>query len=421
MKILLDYGTKGIEADVPDENLLTIARQKDESVLDNPQAVLKQSLIKPIGSKPFADLCKGRSTACIVVSDKTRPVPNTIILPPLLEVLDRRRISTTILVACGMHTPTEGKVLEDMLGRDIVSKYRIVNHLGENEGELKRLGLSRNGTPVVVNRHYVEADLRIVTGFIEPHFMAGFSGGRKAICPGISGAETMKYAHSPELMGAPCSSSGVIAGNPFHEFSLEVAKMARVDFMVNVTLRRDKKITGIFAGDLEKAHAEGVAFCNSQSRVAVPAEADIVLTTNAGYPLDQDFYQTVKGMVCALPAVRKDGTIVIASECSRGIGSDIFRDMLFEMRDADSFMAMIQKPGFFRIDQWEVQELIKTLEKVDVKMYSTGIPTEDLRKCHVDPIPSVEQGIGEALAKHGKNARITVIPSGPYVIPYVRK
>ena len=324
-------------------------------------------------------------------------------------------------LACGMHTPTEGKVLEDMLGRDIVSKYRIVNHLGENEGELKRLGLSGNGTPVVVNRHYVEADLRIVTGFIEPHFMAGFSGGRKAICPGISGAETMKYAHSPELMGAPCSSSGVITGNPFHEFSLEVAKMARVDFMVNVTLRRDKKITGIFAGDLEKAHAEGVAFCNKQARVALPAEADIVLTTNAGYPLDQDFYQTVKGMVSALPAVKRGGTIIIASACSRGIGSDIFRDMLFEMRDSNSFMAMIKKPGFFRIDQWEVQELIKALEKVDVKMYSTGIPEQDLRRCHVDPIPSVEQGIGDALAKHGKNARITVIPSGPYVIPYVRK
>ena len=419
MKISLDYGVDGLEVRIPDENLLTVAQQKDEPAINDPLAILRQMLAKPIGSKSFNDLCKGRSSACIVVSDKTRPVPNKTILPPLLEVLDSFQVKTTILVACGMHTPTEGKVLEDMLGKEIVSRYRIINHLGEDERELKKLGTTRKGAPVIVNRHYMEADLRIVTGFIEPHFMAGFSGGRKAICPGISGAETMKYAHSPELMDAPCASSGVIKGNPFHEFALEVAKMARVDFMVNVTLRRDKKITGIFAGDLEKAHAEGVAFCNNQARVALPAEADIVLTTNAGYPLDQDFYQTVKGMVSALPAVKRGGTIIIASACSRGIGSDAFRDMLFEMRDTDSFMAMITKPGFFRIDQWEVEELIKALRKADIKVYTTGIPVEDLRKCHVEPISSVEQGICDALKKHGAKATITVIPSGPYVIPYI--
>ncbi|MDD4870883.1 MAG: nickel-dependent lactate racemase [Kiritimatiellae bacterium] len=419
MKITLDYGESGLEVNIPDSHLLAIAQQKDEPAIDDPQTVLRQMLARPIGVKPLAEICRGCSSACIVVSDKTRPVPNTMILPPLLEVLDNLHIKTTILVACGMHTPTEGKVLEDLLGKEIVSRYRIINHLGEDERELKNLGTTSKGAPVFVNRHYLEADLRIVTGFIEPHFMAGFSGGRKAICPGISGAETMKYAHSPELMEAPCSSSGIIPGNPFHEFSLEVAKMARVDFMVNVTLRRDKKITGIFTGDLEKAHAEGVAFCNKQARVALPAEADIVVTTNAGYPLDQDLYQTVKGMVCALPAVKDGGTIIIASACSRGIGSDLFRKMLFEMRDVDSFMAMIKKPGFFCIDQWEVEELIKAKRKADIKIYTTGVPADDLRKCHVDPIPSVEQGIKDALRKHGRNARITVIPSGPYVIPYI--
>jgi lactate racemase len=418
MKTSLDFGKTGLIVDVPDSNLLAVVDQEFESGVHDPAALVQQKICSPCGTLPLRALCKGKKTACVVVSDMTRPVPNNIILPPILKTLDLMEIRTTILIACGMHAPTEGSALDDLLGKDIVSGYRIVNHRGEDPQELVNLGTSSTGAPIIINRHYVEADLRIATGFIEPHFMAGFSGGRKAICPGISGVETMKFAHSPDLMESPFSSAGIIAGNPFHEFSLEAAHRARVDFMLNVTLNRDKRITGVFAGDLEKAHDEGVAFCSRHARVAAPAEADIVVTTGGGYPLDQDFYQTVKGMVCALPAVKQGGTIIIASECTNGIGSSSFRQLLFEMSDADSFLSMIARPGFFRIDQWEVEELIKALKKAAISLYTTGISALDCAKCRVEQVPSVERGIASALKKHGTHATITVIPSGPYVIPY---
>jgi nickel-dependent lactate racemase len=417
MKVTLDFGKTGLETVIPDRNLFVVLNLKDEPPVKDPEKLLHRKLLEPIGSASFSDLCKGRKHACIVVSDKTRPVPNRIILPPLLEILDRMKIRTTILIACGMHSPTEGKELVELIGKDIAAKYEIVNHRAEEKSELVNLGQYGNSVDIVVNRRYMESDLRILTGFIEPHFIAGFSGGRKTICPGIAGAQTMKYAHSPGLMDSPFSSAGVIEKNPFHEFSLMIAKKARVDFIVNVTINRNKEITGIFAGDLEKAHLAGVEFCKKQTSISVPGEADIIVTSNGGHPLDQDLYQTVKGMVGALPAVKKGGTIIIASQCSKGIGSDNFKRMLFEMKDADSFISMINKPGFFCIDQWEVQALIKALRKVKVKIYTTGISKEEIWKCHVEPVQSVEKGIDDSLGEYGTNAKITVIPSGPYVIP----
>jgi len=422
MNATLDFGTTGLEITIPDGNFFSLLELSAAPPILNPGNALSQKLLNPIASVPFPDLCKGKKTACIVVSDKTRPVPNTIILPPLLEVLDRLGIRTTILVACGMHSPTTGSDLDDLLGATIAAKYEIVNHNGDDKAELSDCGKSKNGHPVLVNRRYVQSDLRILTGFIEPHFMAGFSGGRKAVCPGICGTITMRYAHGAQLMGAPLSTAGRLQGNPFHEFSLEAAKMAGVDFIVNVTLDQHKKITGIFAGDLEHAHAEGVAFCRKQAAVSVEKETDIVVTSNGGHPLDQDFYQTVKGMVCALPAVRAGGTVIIASECKKGLGSDSFREMLHSMKTPDSFIDMINKPGFFRVDQWEVQQLVKALSKVKVKVVcSPQVGVEDLRRCRVEPADSVEHAVMDSIREYGPKATITVIPSGPYVIPRVEK
>jgi lactate racemase len=419
MNISIDHGKRGLTVSIPEKNLLTVAKLKDEPPLPDPGKTLLTMLLDPIGSSPFPEICKGRKAACVVVSDKTRPVPNVVLLPPLLATLDAMNIQTTILVACGMHSPTEGTDLDEILGKDIASGYKIVNHRGDDERELSVLGKSKKGFAIAINRHYAEADLRILTGFIEPHFMAGFSGGRKAVCPGICGTQTMRYAHSAELMSSPLSAAGIIDNNPFHEFSLEVARRAGVDFIVNVVLNRSKEITGIFAGDLDKAHMAGVAFCRKQASVSVPAEADIVVTSNGGHPLDQDFYQTVKGMVSALPAVKRGGTIIIASECKKGLGSDEFRDMLLSMKTPDSFTDMINKPGFFRVDQWEVQQLVKALSKVKVKVACSCIAAEDLRRCHVEPADSVESAIRESIREYGPSAKITVIPSGPYVIPRV--
>ncbi len=416
MRIKLDYGKSGLQVELPDRNLLSIATPKTETGIANPDQAIRQKLLAPTGSLPFAELCRARKRACIVVSDKTRPVPNKVLLPPLLEVLDQAGVMTTILIACGMHTPTEGADLDALLGPEIVKKREIINHLGEIDSELVSVGRSSEGVEIQINRHYVESDLRILTGFIEPHFMAGFSGGRKAVCPGLAGVSTMQYAHSPDLLESPFASAGVMENNPFHRFALEAARLAGVDFILNVTINRSKEITGVFAGDLDLAHRQGVEFCRKQSQAKLKREADIVVTSNGGFPLDQDLYQTVKGMVCALPAVRQGGTILIASECSRGIGSEDFRKMLVEMKDPDSFIAHISKPGNFRVDQWEVEELVKAMRKAKVKVCTTGVPADELRQCHVEPVESVEKGIAACLAEYGKDATVNVIPSGPYTL-----
>jgi nickel-dependent lactate racemase len=423
MKTRLDYGTEGLEITIPDKNLLAIGLGVEEPPVEPVSELVKKSLFNPIGSLPLPELCRNKKTACIVVSDKTRPVPNAILLPPILDLLDQMNISTTILIACGMHTPTEGAELEALLGPKVFGRCEIINHFGDDESMLVNIGKTRSSTDVdiFINRRYIEADLRILTGFIEPHFMAGFSGGRKAVVPGIAGVQTMRYAHSPKLLESPMSTVGVLDGNPLHEFLLEAARLAGVDFIVNVTLNREKKITGIFSGDLEAAHRAGASFCAGQSIVSIPAQADIVVTSNGGFPLDQDFYQTVKGMVSALPAVKPDGTIIIASACSKGIGSSHFREMLFAMKDGSSFLDMICSPGFFRVDQWEVEELVKVLRKARVSLFTDGIPREELQRCHVLALDSVEQGISEALGRHGQNATITVLPSGPYQIPVISK
>lgn len=421
MKTRLDFGTNGLVVTIPDRNLLAMGLGVDEPPIEPISDLVKKSLYNPIGSSPLTELCHNKKTACIVVSDKTRPVPNPILLPPILDLLDHMNISTTILIACGMHTPTEGAELEALLGPAVMGRCEIINHFGDDESMLVNIGKSSSGIDLLINRAFIEADLRILTGFIEPHFMAGFSGGRKSVVPGIAGVQTMRYAHSPDLLESPLSTVGVLDGNPLHEFLLESAKLAGVDFIVNVTLNRDKKITGIFSGDLEAAHNAGTAFCAKQSIVKLPDEADIVVTSNGGFPLDQDFYQTVKGMVNALPAVKQGGTIIIASACSKGIGSDHFRDMLFNMKDGPSFLNMICSPGFFRVDQWEVEELVKVLLKARVSLFTDGISREEQQRCHVLPIDSVEQGISEALDYHGQNAKITVLPSGPYKIPVISK
>ncbi|MDD5675172.1 MAG: nickel-dependent lactate racemase, partial [Chitinivibrionales bacterium] len=332
MKIKMDFGKQGLSADLKAADF-TILELAEAPKLADAARSIAEALKQPIGCAAFQSLARNKKRACIVVSDKTRPVPNKIILPPLLEILDAEGVSTTILIACGMHTPTTGCDLEEILGQSIIDRYTIINHDGGDVSALVNLGASSHGVDVLVNRYYMEADLKILTGFIEPHFMAGFSGGRKAICPGIMGEQTMKFAHSPTVLESPNAMSGVLANNPVHAFFLEAAGMAGCDFIVNVTLNREKQITGVFCGNMEQAHAAGAAFCLQHSRATIKKAADIVITSNGGYPLDQDFYQTVKGMVSCLDVLKQGGTIIIASECCRGVGSDHFKKLLFEMTD----------------------------------------------------------------------------------------
>jgi len=421
MKLRLDYGRDGLEAEVPDG--AQVLEMADTQGLDGVDARLEEALQRPMGTPSLRQLARGRESACIVISDITRPVPNTTILPPVLRIMEEEDIPReriTILIGTGLHRPNEGEELVALVGEEIARSYRVVNHKARDKDTLVYIGDTSCGAPIWIDRIYVDADLKIAASLVEPHLMAGYSGGRKAICPGIMGVDTMRVLHGPELMGHPKSAEGIIADNPFHRQALEVAQKVGVDFTVNVAMNARREITGIFCGHLEKAHAEGVRFVKEQNGACLEEPVDIVITTSAGFPLDLTFYQAVKGLTAVLPIVKEDGTIVIASRCAEGIGSTEFEKLLLETPSPEAFLEQLEDPDFFVIDQWQLQELCKVLLKAEVMMVSEGIPAENRDGVLVDVVPSVEAALEQALGRHGSNASIVVVPKGPYVLTQVR-
>ncbi len=426
MKVNLDYGSKKLGIDIPDKNLLYVLETKPVEPIANPKQKIIDSLYNPIDSPPLGDLAGSSQDICIVISDITRAAPTKLILQALLCELATfgiGRDKITILIATGLHRPNVGEELEQLVGKEIKENYRIVNHNARDRSSCQNIGKTKRGTPVILDRAYLDADFRILTGLIEPHFMAGFSGGRKAICPGISYMDMFKHFHGPPILESPNATTGLLEGNPFHEEATEIAKMAGVDFIVNATINKEKQTTGIFSGGLEEAHRRGAKFCLKSSQCNIREEADIVITTGGGLPLDATLYQAVKGMVGCLPAVKKGGMIVVASECKEEIGSKEFTDLLTGEEDLDKFMDRICNTDYFKIDQWELEELVKAREKADIYFYSDcilncsySIPPNTLKT-----INSIQETIGAGLKKYGENAKITVIPEGPYVIPVLEE
>jgi lactate racemase len=423
VRVRLEYGRDGLEVELPDENVVGVLKLNSSPAIEEPEAAIARALANPIGARALIDMARGRRDACIVVCDVTRPVPNSTLLPPILDSLETAGLSldqVTILIATGTHRPNEGAELEAVLGPTIARSVRVVNHVCTDTVSQVDLGVSPNGVPVKLDRTYVEADLKITVGLIEPHFMAGYSGGRKLVMPGLAALETVQAWHSPRFLEHPNATSGVVDGNPVHEEALAIARLARPDMVVDVTLDEANRITGIFAGDLEAAWREGVSFAATQVGATVREPVDIVVTTCAGAPLDATFYQAVKGMVGALPIVKHGGTIVIASSCSEGVGSEHFRRTLLETESLDTLMESMQSPGWeFIPDQWEVEELAKAVKHAEVTCVCDGIPHETLARCFVTPASTVEEGVRAAVQKHGPKATIAVIPKGPYVIPAV--
>lgn len=424
MKVPIRFGKGELQVEIPDENLMAVLRMNPLPPIGDPVGGVYEALERPIGSEPLSKIARGKSSACIVISDITRPVPNKVILPPILETLEhsgipRERI--TILIATGIHRPNLGDELIELVGEEIASKYRIVNHYSQKPETHVYLGRTKRGTPVYVDKTYVEADLKILTGLIEPHLMAGFSGGRKSICPGLCSVETMKYAHGPWLLEDERSAPGILEGNPFHEEATEIAQMAGVDFILNVTLDERRRITGIFAGHLIEAFTEGVRHCERGVKVLLDEPADIVVTSSAGYPLDTTFYQAIKGAVGVMDIVKPGGTIILLAECREGIGSEPFTDLMLRTEDLDKFVKDLYDLSKFTIDQWQFEELVKVLRKAEVYCYSTGIDYETLGKLFVTPLRSPNEGVKMALEKHGPKAKVIAVPEGPYVLPMLRR
>ncbi|MBJ7303824.1 MAG: nickel-dependent lactate racemase [Planctomycetota bacterium] len=422
MRIKMDYGKTGLMVDLPNDKVIGPLEIKNATPLANQSQAISDALAHPIGSKPLAEIAKGKKTACILICDITRPVPNKVILPQILKTIEDAgvpRSGITILIATGLHRPNEGEELVELVGEDIANNYRVENHHGKETSEHDYLGITPKGVPVYIDSRYIRAELKITTGLIEPHLMAGYSGGRKVICPGIAGIETVKVWHGPKFLEHPNADCGIVEGNPVHEENTYIALMSGCDFIVNVCVDGNRQITWAGAGDMIKAWEAGVSFVRQVVRVAIKEPVDIVLTSCAGYPLDITWYQAVKGLIGALPILKKGGTIILVASLTEGLGSPEFQQVLSENPDLKAFKKRILETDYFVMDQWQLEEFAKVIEKCKVKVFSKGLEHSVLSKCHVTPIDSVEQAIADSLQEYGPSARIAVIPKGPYVLACV--
>ena len=419
MRIRLDYGRDGLEVDLPDDNVVhTLSHQKADPLTD-PAASIDQVLRCPTGTKPLVELARGRRDACILICDITRPVPNEIILRPLLLQLEAAGIardSIRILIATGAHRADTDDEMVEMVGAHVAENYRVENHDGDDLDAHTYLGRSPRGVPMWIDSRYLEADLKITTGLIEPHFMAGFSGGRKVICPGIAALETIKVWHGPDLLEDPRADTGILDGNPVHEENTWIAQRAGCDFIVNAVIDPARRPLCFVAGDMLAAFHEGVDFVRNLVIDTLPSPVDIVVTSGAGYPLDMTFYQTVKGMCSALPIIKQGGTVIVAASMSEGIGSESFQQLFQDHTSLDGFIERLLRGNYFMMDQWQLEKMAAICRKAKVKVVTDGLPAEQINRLFVESAPSVENAVAEALIDHGPFATIAVSPRGPYVV-----
>jgi nickel-dependent lactate racemase len=324
-----------------------------------------------------------------------------------------------ILNGTGSHRANTREELTQMLGAEIVESVRVVNHDGFDDATLRCLGQTSYGGEIWINEEYLDADVRIVTGFIEPHFFAGFSGGPKGVVPALAGIQTIMHLHNAAMIGHPGSTWGRLAGNPVQGEIREAVALAPPEFMVNVALNNRRQITAVWAGHYITAHEAGCRFVAEHATRPVEAPFDIVITTNSGYPLDQNLYQAVKGMSAAARIVRPGGAIVAAAECSDGIPDHGNFKQLLQMRPTpDELLAVIEAPGFALYDQWEAQTQALVQRKAQVYLYSSLDP-DTVRRAMLTPISNIEAALGELLQRFGPNARMAVLPEGPQTVPYV--
>ena len=422
MQIKLAYGRTGLTVNLPDQTDVIEARFIPG--LANEAAAILEALRQPIGPAPLASRVKPGDRVVIVHTDLTRATPNDRIMPVLLAELESagvRRSDITLLNALGTHRRQTEVELREMLGDPVVEHYRCLQHDAFDNANLASLGQTSLGHPVRVNRTYLEADVRILAGFIEPHFFAGFSGGPKGVLPSIAGAESVLSNHSYELIGHPRATWGVTVGNPIWEEMREVALLTKPTFLLNVTLNAKRQITGVFAGDMLAAHAAGCNFVREQAMVKVEALYDIVVTTNSGYPLDQNLYQSVKGMSAANQIVRDGGAIIAAAACVDGVPDHgRYAALLAEAGSPQGILDMLARPGFSAQDQWQVQLQALIQQRVEVYVYSDGLTDEQITAALFKPCSTIERTVTDLQARYGPHARICAIPEGPQTVAYLR-
>jgi len=424
MKVHLAYGRHGLDVELPDD--ADVLFPERTPALPQPVAAVREALRQPIGSRPLSALLRPSDSVAVVISDITRPVPNQLLLPPILETVADAGIprqQVVIVNGTGTHRFNTHEELLAMVGQQVMDGYRIVQHDARDRDSLAFVTTSARGVEVLVNAEYLRADVKILTGFVEPHLFAGYSGGGKAVLPGIAGADIIMSNHGADMLSHPKATWCETVGNPIFEEMRDVAIATRPTFLVNVTLNEKMEITGVFAGDMVAAHDAGIAQAGRQALRPISRLYDIAVTTNMGYPADINYYQAGKGASVAVRAVREGGAVVLAAECADGLGLEDFVELLTSEASPAALLDKLHDPGFAQYEQWGVQCWAMIQRKADVYLYSS-MPAGTARAAHVIPCDDVSVTVQELArrhrAEHGSDPAIAVLPHGHLTVPWLR-
>ncbi len=422
-RIGLAYGRGELEFVAPEGADVTIVRKHPLPKLADPGAAIAAAFEAPVGSPPLAELARGKTSASILICDITRPVPNGLFLRPMIETLTANGIALeniNVLIATGLHRPNLGDELAELVGDPwVLENVRVENHYARDDGMHADLGDTKTrGTPVRLDRRFVEADLKIATGLVEPHFMAGWSGGRKVVAPGIAHHETIRTFHSARFMEDPLAVQCNLVGNPLHEEQLEIVDMLGDVYALNTIIDEDRDLTFVSFGEIIASHQAAIDFVSEATHVPVGRRFSTVVTSAAGYPLDKTYYQTVKGMVTPLDILEPGGTLIIASECSEGFGSEEFRAAQARLVELgpERFLATLTAKSLAEIDEWQTEMQLKPMRLGTVELYSTGLEGETRQLTGVEMIDDVGAAIARSIARCG-DAAVAIVPEGPYVVP----
>ena len=418
MRIHLQYGQRGLDIDLPGD--VTVLQPRFVEGLPDEHAAFLDAVRTPIDSAPLSEVVQAGERLAIVIPDITRPLPTDRLLPWVLDQLRHVPAADIVIVnGTGSHRANTPDELLAMVGAAVLERVRVVNHDAHDPSKLAPAGIGFDGRPVLMGRDYVEADRRIVLGFIEPHFMAGFSGGCKAVFPGVADIDAIMRYHDAEMIGHPKTTWGVIEGNPTQQRIRHDGMLLPIDFCINVTLNRQRAITRFFCGDVVAAHDAGCCYSRETAMVGCPHPFPIVVTTNSGYPLDQNLYQAVKGMSAAAQVVSEDGYIAAAARCNDGFPAHgNFRRLLLEHESPRALLDTILAPGFLLYDQWEAQVLANIRLKARVGLLSE-IADDEVRRAHLEPVSDVAAAVAAERTRVGEDAPVAVLPEGPMTIPYL--
>jgi nickel-dependent lactate racemase len=418
----MKYGKAGLALDLPGDIDVTLIQKKAMPVLPDPEQAIKSAFANPVNGKTLGDEAKGCRNCCILICDITRPVPNGLILTPLIKELIQAGIapgSITVLVATGLHRPNEGAELRELVGNDwVLDTVTVANHYARRDEDHEYLGTTSSGIEVRLDRRFIKADLRIVVGLVEPHFMAGYSGGRKIVAPGVAHEKTIRSFHCARVLEHRRAANCVIEGNPLHNAQIEIVHMVGRCLAINTVIDEDRRISFVNFGEIEASHLEAVSFVRPYAEIRLDTKFKTIVTSSAGYPLDKTYYQTVKGMVGAIDILEPGGDLIIVSACSEGIGSPEYAEAQVCLTDVgpERFLRGIIEKKYAAVDEWQTEMQVKAMKKANIFLYTDGLTKDQQALTGVTMIASPSAAVMQSVKTHG-DRRVAVIPEGPYVIP----